>query len=105
MQAVVPLAGDGAGKRGIWYGRMASGQAEQPLESTTVADPYCDALYALVQRGDWTEAEFVALGKAHGVYVEGAVDGLGDWTDDVGASEAGQRYAFSEDDGELPDDE
>ncbi len=103
MQAVVPLEGDEAGKRGIWYGRTPVAALEQAVGSNSVADPYCDALYALVQRGDWSDAEFVALGKAHGVYLEGAVDGLGDW-EDVGEAEGGQRYVFSEDDGELSDE-
>ncbi len=100
MQAVVPLEGDEAGKRGIWYGRKQGTDAEQPAATSSVADPYCDALYALLQRPDWSDAEFVALGKTHGVYVEGAAGGMEAWADDVGAEE-GTRYVFSEEDGEL----
>jgi hypothetical protein len=84
MQEVLPLEGEMAGKRGVWYARTHANHPEASIEvESRKPDPYCDALYALVQRGDWTEAEFVALGQKHGVYVEGGVAAMTDWGADT----------------------
>ncbi|MCF6285517.1 MAG: TerB family tellurite resistance protein, partial [Candidatus Hydrogenedentes bacterium] len=94
MQQVVAVEGEDTGKQGIWYGRRDSTARATAPETERKADPYCDALYALVQRPDWTEAEFVALGEKHGVYVDGAVTAMDDWTGEV-SGEDSVRYVLA----------
>jgi len=102
MEEVQPAGGPDAGKRGIWYIRKQGAAKGAPTSPARKADPYCDALYALLQRPGWTDAEFVALGEEHGIYVAGAIAALEDWTADI-ADEAGTaRYVFAAD-GESAD--
>lgn len=79
-------------RRGVWYVRSVAAAREEVPPARP--DPYCDALYALVQRPDWTEADFVALGEKHGVYVEGAVRVSDAWAAEM-AGEKVTRYAFT----------
>ena len=63
--------------RGIWYARKPPAAPE--ITRDAEPDPYRDALYALLRRPDWTEADFIALGEQHGVFVAGAVRGVDAW--------------------------
>ncbi len=104
MQGVKPLRGAALGKRGIWYGREVTAPETSPMVAERVADPYCDALYALIQRGDWTDGEFVALAKQHGVLVEGVESAMDAWEETVSDDGGVDRYVLTtsdEDDGDL----
>jgi len=97
MQEIAAVEGKEAGKRGVWYARKPAKPAEATPEPARERDPYNDALYALLQRPDWTEAEFIALGEKHGVFVVGAVKGLDAWARECSDGDS-VRMALSADD-------
>lgn len=84
MQEIEAVTGEQAGARDVWYVRKGTaGGGEVQEESVEVRDPYRDGLYALLQRGDWSEAEFIALGEREGVFVKGAMLESGWWEREV----------------------
>jgi uncharacterized tellurite resistance protein B-like protein len=84
MQEIEAVTGEEAGARGVWYVRKgAAGDGEVVVESVEVRDAYRDGLYSLLQRGDWSEAEFIALGEREGGFVKGAVRPVEHWFRDV----------------------
>jgi uncharacterized tellurite resistance protein B-like protein len=84
MQEIEAVTGEEAGTRGVWYVRKgAAGSREGVEESVVVRDTYRDGLYAMLQRGDWSEAEFIALGEREGVFVKGAMLESGWWEREV----------------------
>ncbi|MBX3177127.1 MAG: TerB N-terminal domain-containing protein [Candidatus Hydrogenedentes bacterium] len=80
--------------RGIWYARKPPAAPE--ITRDAEPDPYRDALYALLRRPDWTEADFIALGEQHGVFVAGAVRGVDAWASEFSGGDS-VRLALSPD--------
>ncbi len=84
MQEIEAVTGEEAGAREVWYVRKgAAGGGEVQEESVQVRDAYRDGLYAMLQRGDWSEAEFIALGEREGVFLKEAILSLDAWTKEV----------------------
>lgn len=84
MQEIEAVTGEEAGARDVWYVRKgAAGGGEVQEESVQVRDVYRDGLYAMLKRGDWSEAEFIALGEREGVFVKGAMLESGWWEREV----------------------
>lgn len=78
----IEIAPAGAGERGVWYVRRSN---DATVEAPALkSDPYRDALYALLLRPDWTEADLIVIGEQHGMFVPGAVRGSDDWVAEVG---------------------
>ena len=65
-------------------------------------DPYRDGLYAMLQRADWSEAEFIALGEREGVFVKGAIQTLDRWMGEVTDGDYASLVAVE--DSEFPDE-
>ena len=83
VQDIAAVTGEEAGARGVWYVRKgAVGGGEVQEASVEVRDAYRDGLYAMLQRGDWSEAEFIALGEREGLFVKGAFQTLDGWARD-----------------------
>lgn len=87
-----------AGRRGVWFTREPSADRAAPSEHAP--DPYREALYALLQRPGWTEAEFIALGEKHGVFKPGAVRLSDDWAEDMAGSGASRLRLSSINEGD-----
>lgn len=99
LQEIVAIKGEEAGKRGIWYERRGA-QDDRVVVRQQVQErePYRDGLYALLQRPDWTEAEFLALGEKEGVFVKGAVQPIEVWTLELADADSGRMVLSSEED-------
>jgi len=87
------IADRASADRGVWYTRKKA-IADAPETSANERDPYRDALYALVQRTDWSEAEFIALGEQHGVFVAGAMRTSDAWAAVVGQYDGTDRMVL-----------
>jgi len=81
MQEIAAVTGEEAGARDVWYVRKGAAGVggEVVVEPVEARDAYRDGLYAMLQRGDWSEAEFIALGEREGVFVTGAMLESGWW--------------------------
>ncbi|MBL7649212.1 MAG: TerB N-terminal domain-containing protein [Candidatus Hydrogenedentes bacterium] len=96
MQEIEVVMGEEAGARDVWYVRKGTVVGEGELEeSVQVRDAYRDGLYALLRRGDWSEAEFIALGEREGVFVKGAVLPIDEWAWDCSDDADAVRVALS----------
>jgi hypothetical protein len=96
MQEIEAVTGEEAGARSVWYVRKGTaGGGEAQEESVEVRDAYREGLYALLQRGDWSEAEFIALGEREGVFVKGAMLPIDEWAWDCSDDADAVRVALS----------
>lgn len=80
---MTPLEEAEAKRRGVWYVREGV-EVERAPEGAREAEPYRDALYALIKSPGWTEEAWIALAREHGVFAQGCLLDSTWWRDVAG---------------------